>query len=119
MSIGAWAGDGMFPTEPLYRERLQRRCKVQNCDPCEALAEAWAWRCADTMPNSAQAVADSKADAETLRAAMRETGFSVLGHTSAGIGQAIRSGRLNVAARRAETWASVAFRAVPGLRGQP
>lgn len=129
-----------FPTPALHQQGAQmpghylgRLC---------TLAEAWAWRCADTMPDSAQSRLDSEADAEALVVYAADAEDHAGQHCSLNLSNAssftadalryglapdmalgCRTQRGTVAKRtrglreNARTAASAAFRACPGLRG--
>ena len=79
-------------------------------------AEAWAWRCADTLPDSAQSRRDALADAETLRSNV-ECGFVVGGDLADMDIAAVRPWEISFCRwDRVRDSARAAFRAVPGLR---
>lgn len=84
------------------------------------LAEAWAWRVADTMPDGEQSRRDALADAETLHTVCGEWGdlgrdllVARFDGWRAGMDMYGLGHGFAVSAARA------AFRACPGLRGEP
>lgn len=96
-------------------------CPVERqCGPItyeEAVLKAWAWRCADTLPDSAQSRRDALADAETLRSNV-ECGFVVGGDLADMDIAAVRPWEISFCRwDRVRESASAAFRAVPELRG--
>ena len=96
----------------------------------EASQEAWAWRCADTMPDTAQGRWDSEADARTLEAVVAwhwvvestgALGCSLwrMRNVAPPMLRNIRYGNQAAAVYRAKQCARAAFGAVPELRGEP
>lgn len=95
-------------------------------------AEAWAWRCADTMPDSAQGRMDAKADALSLERAAR-TGYDFTADGRVGSRTVYATLKASMAGLAGQhelfSWegahrapaifnqaAHAAFRACPGLR---
>lgn len=117
--------------EPMFPMCDQSPLIVGQC-ACSVLAEAWAWRCADQMPDSAQSKADALADAETLEALVYATYLDddwpmSAYYARAHCNEAARLGRMAIRLN-ADPWlsslnargaANAVYRACPGLRDQP